>query len=56
MKYLCLIVCLGLCGCQSWQSGSALPGVGLSKKEKQIVNRVGDDPFPTPQQVGIGPR
>ena len=53
MKYLILIVCLGLCGCQAWQGSHSLPGAGLTKQQKRIVENVDNDPFPSPQQVGI---
>jgi hypothetical protein len=42
-----------LTGCQNWQSSAGLPGLDKWKDERGIVKRASNDPFPSPQQVGL---
>ena len=46
-------VSLLLTGCQSLMPGGPAPGVTSRTSEKQIAKLAKNDPFPTPQQVGI---
>jgi hypothetical protein len=43
----------GLAGCQSWQSKVGIPSLGFSQGERQIVKQAKNDPFPSPNQVGM---
>lgn len=48
------MVALLICsGCQAWQSQVAVPGLGVSSKERQIVKQAKRDPFPSPAEVGM---
>jgi len=40
-------------GCQAWQSTLGATGLGFSNGERQIVKQAKNDPFPTPDQVGM---
>ena len=40
-------------GCQAWQSSTGIPVIGSSKGERQIVKQAKNDPFPSPDQVGL---
>ncbi len=40
-------------GCSAWQSSASLPGLGTWNEERNILKKVKNDPFPTPQQVGL---
>jgi hypothetical protein len=42
-----------LSGCQSIQSAPGLPGLGASRAERGIVKQAKNDPFPSPDQVGL---
>jgi len=54
LRYLVamLLVCV-FTGCQAWQSSSALPGLLVSKAERQAVDQAKNDPFPSPSDVGM---
>ncbi len=51
------VACAGLmitaCGCQSWTGGSGGPGATGRHDEREIVKLVKNDPFPSPEQVGL---
>jgi hypothetical protein len=50
----CAILCvLGSGGCSGWQSSAALPGLNTWKDERAVVKKAQNDPFPSPQQVGL---
>jgi hypothetical protein len=51
-----VLLIAALAGCQSWQSSPGLPGLGASKVERRIVKQAQNDPFPSPDQVGIEDR
>jgi hypothetical protein len=51
-----LLLIAALSGCQSWQSSHGIPGLGASKKERGIVKQARNDPFPSPEQVGMEAR
>lgn len=44
---------IALTGCQIWQTTSSIAGLGTSSKERQIVKQAMNDPFPSPDQVGV---
>ncbi len=44
---------LAMAGCQAWHSKLGAPGFGFSKGERQIVEQAKNDPFPSPDQVGM---
>jgi hypothetical protein len=48
-----VVLISALAGCQSWQSSTGIPGLGASKVERQIVKQAKNDPFPSPDQVGM---
>lgn len=51
-----LVPALGLLcasGCTPWQTASTLPGLESWKDERAIVKKAQNDPFPSPQQVGL---
>lgn len=50
---LSVVLVSALAGCQSWQTSTGLPGLGASKVERQIVKQAKNDPFPSPNQVGM---
>lgn len=53
-QYLvCIMLLLISAGCTSWQSPTGLPGLGTWNEERNILKKVKNDPFPTPQQVGL---
>ena len=50
---LLLFVGGSLTGCHLWHAPSSLPGWGLSSKERKIVEQSINDPFPSPDEVGM---
>ena len=46
------LIC-ALAGCQVWQSNLGAAGLGFSQGERQIVKQAKNDPFPSPDQVGM---
>jgi hypothetical protein len=44
---------LSVGGCSSWHSSAVLPGLDSWKDERAIVKKAQNDPFPSPQQVGL---
>lgn len=50
---VCIALLLTGVGCTTWQSSSGLPGLGAWNEERNILKKVKNDPFPTPQQVGL---
>ncbi|MEM9354295.1 MAG: hypothetical protein AAGA92_14910 [Planctomycetota bacterium] len=44
---------LAACGCQSWTGGSGGPGSTSRHDEREITKLVKNDPFPSPEQVGL---
>jgi|GEM_PF-1836060 len=48
-----LLILLVSTGCSSWQSSGGLPGLTAWNEERSILKKVKNDPFPTPQQVGL---
>ncbi len=57
-RWLCAASLLGRCllagsGCQTWQSSLAIPGLGSSQGEREILRQAKNDPFPSPIDVGM---
>ena len=50
---IALALIAALAGCQIWQPSPSVSGLGFSKGERQIVKQAKNDPFPTPDQVGM---
>jgi hypothetical protein len=48
-----VLIVMGLSGCQSWHSTGGLPGLNAKLDERAIVKKAQNDPFPSPQQVGL---
>jgi hypothetical protein len=48
-----LLSLLSTCGCSGWHSSAALPGLNKWKDERAVVKQAQNDPFPSPQQVGL---
>ena len=48
-----LLMLFASVGCSSWQSSAGLPGLTAWNEERNILKKVKNDPFPTPQQVGL---
>ena len=46
---------LALClpGCQAWQSSTGIPGLDGWSEDSKIEKSAKNDPFPSPQQVGL---
>jgi hypothetical protein len=44
---------MSIVGCQTWNSSTGLPGLGKWQQERQVVKLAQNDPFPTPEQVGL---
>lgn len=44
---------LVIAGCQSWHQPSAIPGLDQWANDKAVVKKAANDPFPSPQQVGL---
>ncbi len=44
---------MAVCGCQTWQSSSAIPGMGSKQSERQVLREAKNDPFPSPSDVGM---
>jgi hypothetical protein len=51
-----VLLIAALTGCQSWQSSPGIPRLGASKVERRIVKQAQNDPFPSPDQVGMEDR
>jgi hypothetical protein len=51
--FLLSVSLLSILGCQTWSSSAGMPGLGKWQKERQIVKQAQNDPFPTPEQVGM---
>lgn len=49
--FLSALAVLG--GCSGWHSSAALPGLHTWKDERAVVKKAQNDPFPSPQQVGL---
>jgi hypothetical protein len=47
------LIILGVSGCSGWHSSAALPGLNTWKDERAVVKKAQNDPFPSPQQVGL---
>lgn len=57
-RWLCgagvFVCCLASAvGCQSWRSSGAIPGLGSTKGERQVLKQAKHDPFPSPSDVGM---
>lgn len=50
---LALLGLLAVGGCSGWHSSAALPGLNSWKDERAVVKKAQNDPFPSPQQVGL---
>ncbi len=48
-----LLCVLGGSGCSGWHSVAALPGLDTWKDERAVIKKAQNDPFPSPQQVGL---
>jgi hypothetical protein len=48
-----LLSVVSTCGCSGWHSSGALPGLHTWKDERAVVKKAQNDPFPSPQQVGL---
>lgn len=53
MKLFALIIAMGLSGCSTWNSAGSLPGLESWKDERAVIKKAKNDPFPSPQQVGL---
>ena len=40
-------------GCTTWHSASVLSGLDTRKDNRAIIKKAQNDPFPSPEQVGI---
>jgi hypothetical protein len=50
-----LIACCSLpvAGCQAWHHAAAIPGLGSTQGERQVLKQAKNDPFPSPSDVGL---
>ncbi|MEM8944515.1 MAG: hypothetical protein AAGD11_04965 [Planctomycetota bacterium] len=44
---------IACCGCQTWQSTAAIPGMGAKRNETKVLQQAKNDPFPSPSDVGL---
>lgn len=53
LSALGLLLLTAITGCTSWQTTPGLPGLSEWNEERAVLKKVKNDPFPTPQQVGL---
>lgn len=50
---IAMLLTLFLPGCQTWQSSTGIPGLDGWSEDSKIEKSAKNDPFPSPQQVGL---